>query len=93
MVDKIMKDRNINLNYILEENGHNLSGGDRQKILLARTLARNIDYIILDETTSEIDIESERKIIERIFAEYNKTLILISHRCSNDDLFSKKVFV
>ena len=93
MVDKIMKDRNINLNYILEENGHNLSGGDRQKILLARTLARNIDYIILDETTSEIDTESERKIIERIFAEYNKTLILISHRCSNDDLFSKKVFV
>ena len=93
MVDKLLKDRNITLDYILEENGHNLSGGDRQKILLARTLVRNIDYIILDETTSEIDTESERKIIERIFAEYNKTLVLISHRCSNEDLFTKKVFV
>ena len=93
MVDKLLKERNIDLNFILEENGHNLSGGDRQKILLARTLARNIDYIVLDETTSEIDINTERKILERIFTEYNKTIILISHRLSNEDLFSKKVLV
>ena len=93
MVDKLLKNRNIDLNFILEENGHNLSGGDRQKILLARTLVRNIDYIILDETTSEIDIKSERKILERIFTEYKKTIILISHRDSNEDLFTKKVFV
>lgn len=93
MVDKLLKTRNIDLNFILEENGHNLSGGDRQKILLARTLVRNIDYIILDETTSEIDIKSERKILERIFTEYKKTIILISHRDSNEDLFTKKVFV
>lgn len=93
MVDKILKDRNIDLNFILEENGHNLSGGERQKILLARTLARNIDYLILDETTSEIDIKSERKILERMITEYKKTLILISHRKSNIDLFSKKVFM
>ena len=61
--------------------------------MLARTLVRNIDYIILDETTSEIDIKSERKILERIFTEYKKTIILISHRDSNEDLFTKKVFV
>lgn len=91
MVDKILKDRNIDINYLLEENGHNLSGGERQKILLARTLVKNSDFIILDETMNEIDIESERKIIKNIKTEYNNTLILISHRLDNKDLFNKFV--
>ena len=90
-LDKMMKYKNINLDYMLEENGHNLSGGERQKILLARTLLRKTDYIILDETTSEIDIESERKILNNIKTEYNKTIIFISHRDSNKDLFNKRV--
>lgn len=93
MIDKILKDRNISIDYILEENGHNLSGGERQKILLARTLLRKTDFIIFDETMNEIDIESERKIIENIKTEYNKTLVLISHRKSNVDLFNKTVLV
>lgn len=91
MVDKILEKRNINLNYILEENGHNLSGGERQKIILARTLLTNKDFIILDETMNEIDILSERKIIKKIKTEYNKTLVLISHRKDNKDLFNKYV--
>lgn len=93
MLDKVLKDRNISLDYILEENGHNLSGGERQKVLLARTLLRNTDFIILDETMNEIDIESERRIIENIKTEYDKTLVLISHRKSNNDLFNKTVLV
>ncbi|MBO5530301.1 MAG: ATP-binding cassette domain-containing protein [Bacilli bacterium] len=93
MLDKVLKDRNISLDYILEENGHNLCGGERQKVLLARTLLRNTDFIILDETMNEIDIESERRIIENIKTEYDKTLILISHRKSNNDLFNKTVLV
>ena len=93
MLDKVLKDRNISLDYILEENGHNLCGGERQKVLLARTLLRNTDFIILDETMNEIDIESERRIIENIKTEYDKTLVLISHRKSNNDLFNKTVLV
>lgn len=89
MVDKILEKRNIDLNYILEENGHNLSGGERQKILLARTLLTDKEFIVLDETMNEIDIDSERKIINRIKTEYNKTLVLISHRKDNKDLFNK----
>ena len=46
-----------------------------------------------DETMNEIDIESERRIIENIKTEYDKTLILISHRKSNNDLFNKTVLV
>lgn len=90
-LDKMFKSKNINLNYLLEDNGHNLSGGERQKILLARALLRKIDYIIFDETTSEIDIETERKIIKNIQTEYKKTLIFISHRDQNKDLFNKQV--
>lgn len=92
-MDKMLKNKNINLNYLLEENGHNLSGGERQKILLARTLLRKIDFIIFDETTSEIDLETERKIIKNIQTEYKKTLVFISHRNQNKDLFNKQVFL
>lgn len=93
LLDKVLKDRNINLDYILEENGHNLSGGERQKIILARTLLRNTEFIILDETMNEIDIDTERKIIKNIKTEYDKTLVLISHRNSNIDLFDNRVIV
>ena len=93
MLDKVLKRRNVNLDYLLEENGHNISAGERQRILLARALLRNTDFIILDETMNEIDIDSERKILERIIAEYNKTIILVSHRNSNIDLFDKRVVI
>ncbi len=92
-LDKLLKSKNINLNYVLEENGHNLSGGERQKILLARALLRKIDFIIFDETTSEMDIETERKILNNIKTEYKKTIIFISHRNQNKDLFSKQIIL
>ena len=92
-LDKMLKNKNISLDYFLEENGHNLSGGERQKILLARTLLRKTDFVVFDETTSEIDVETERKIIKNIQTEYKKTMIFISHRDSNIDLFNKKVYL
>ena len=60
-----------------------------KKILLARTLLSKSDFIILDETMNEIDVNSERKILKNIMTEYNKTIILISHRLDNKDLFDK----
>lgn len=92
-IDNILKKRNITLDFLLEENGHNLSGGERQRIILARALLQNKEVLILDETMNELDIESERKIIQKIKTEYNLTLILISHRFSNNDLFEKVVQV
>ena len=93
MLDKVLKKRNINLDFILEENGHNLSAGERQKVLLARTLLRNTNFVIFDETMNEIDIDSERKILERIMTEYKKSIVLVSHRNSNIDLFNKRVTI
>lgn len=90
-VDKILNRRKIDLNFILNENGQNISGGERQRILLARSLLGNKKILILDETMNEIDIKSEREIIKKIKTEYNITFILISHRNINSDLFDKVI--
>ena len=93
LLDKYLKKRNIKTDYLLEENGQNLSGGERQKILIARALLRGTNFIIFDETMNEIDIMSERKILQNINTEYDKTIILISHRDINSDIFSKKIIL
>lgn len=92
-LDKVLENRNIDLNFTLQENAHNLSGGERQRIILTRSLLQNKKVLILDETMNEIDLESERNIIKKIKKEYKITLILISHRDNNSDLFNKIIKV
>lgn len=77
--------RNENgLETILSEKGSNFSGGQRQRLALARALLHESDIYIFDEATSNIDIESENDIMREIhaLAKY-KTVILISHRLAN----------
>lgn len=65
------------------EQGRNLSGGQRQAVGLARALVRDPDVLILDEPTSNMDVESERIVQQRLAPiTRNKTLILITHRLS-----------
>ena len=65
------------------EQGRNLSGGQRQAVGLARALVRDPDVLILDEPTSNMDVDSERIVQQRLApATRNKTLILITHRLS-----------
>lgn len=87
--DKFLKEKNISLNFPLEENGHNVSDGERKRILLARALLQNKKVLILDETTNGIDILSEENIVRKVKEEYDVTLILISHRYDNLKLFNK----
>ena len=88
-IDKFLKEKNISLNFLLEENGHNISGGERQRILLARALLQNKKILILDETTNGIDTLSEENIVRKVKEEYDVTLILISHRYDNLKLFNR----
>jgi len=77
---------------LLEENGANLSGGERQRVVLARTLLKPFDVLILDEALSQVDIPKERKILKALIDKYkDKTILYVSHRPQNHDLFEKVI--
>jgi subfamily B ATP-binding cassette protein HlyB/CyaB len=76
------------LNYRINENGRNLSTGQRKKVLLLRALLSDAEVIILDEVLSGIDTSS-RKIIENTLTESNKTVLVISHEPTEGIAFNK----
>lgn len=72
------------LNTPVGDAGSRLSGGQRQKIGIARALLCRAEYIIFDESTSSVDVESEREIWNCIGElALTRTLIIISHRLSS----------
>ncbi len=72
------------LDTVLNEKGSNLSGGQCQRLALARALLHDTPVYIFDEATSNIDVESENEIMAQIHALAKvKTVILISHRLAN----------
>lgn len=72
------------LDTLLNEKGSNLSGGQCQRLALARALLHDSEIYIFDEATSNIDVESENDIIKEIHnLAKTKTVILISHRLAN----------
>ncbi len=65
---------------LIEEGGANLSGGEKQKIAIARSLNSNAEVLILDEITSNIDRESAEEILDRLAQpDSNKIIFIISH--------------
>ena len=72
------------LETMLNEKASNLSGGQCQRLALARALLHDSPVYIFDEATSNIDVESENDIMAQIHGlAKNKTVILISHRLAN----------
>ena len=72
------------LDTLLNESGSNLSGGQKQRLGLARAILHDSNIYIFDEATSNIDVESENKIME-VISQLSKTkkVIIISHRLAN----------
>jgi ATP-binding cassette subfamily B protein len=68
-----MKDNNGN-------NGTDLSGGQWQRLALARNFYRDSPMVILDEPTSAIDALAESRIFKHLFADKDRTIVTISHR-------------
>lgn len=80
-------------NTIVGERGLKLSGGQLQRISLARALVKDPDIIILDEATSSLDTQSEKKIQKSLDSIYRiKTIIVIAHRLSTI-IKADKIFV
>lgn len=70
-------------NWVEDEAGNkgaDLSGGQWQRLALARNFYRNAPVIVLDEPTSAIDALAESRIFQRLFNETDKTIVTISHR-------------
>lgn len=63
--------------------GTGISQGQRQRILIARAVYRNPDFIFLDEATNSLDAENERKIVENLSDFYKgRTVVIVAHRLS-----------
>jgi ATP-binding cassette subfamily B protein len=83
-LEKLPKGADSYINTWMEDedgnNGTDLSGGQWQRLALARNFYRDADIIILDEPTSAIDALAEARIFKHLFAMKDKTVITISHR-------------
>ena len=94
-----MNKSKIGLSEILKQDGKNISGGEKQRIGIARALINNPELIILDEATSGLDYQTENNILKTV-KKLKKTLIRVSHRLNalkNCDkiyiLKNKKIFL
>ena len=81
-LEEFIEDYKLRKNLKLGSKGIMVSGGEGQRISLARALYKNSEILFLDEFTSSLDSKTEKKIIENL-SKINKTMIIVSHRLSS----------
>ena len=84
----------LNIEDLKDQNFSNLSGGQRQKVLLARSLCASSKLLILDEPSNNLDTKSKKelyKIIERLNKEKGMTIIMITHDLDHDNLIGSSI--
>ncbi len=91
-IEEIIKNNSLNYYMLIEENGFNISGGEKQRIILARALLKNFNYLLIDEGLSQVDVSLERKILKNILHHYSeKSIVFVTHRTDNIDLFERVI--
>ena len=69
---------------VVGERGLGISGGQKQRISIARALLKNAPVLIFDDSTSALDVNTEKKLLETVWSEYSeKTVIITAHRLSS----------
>ena len=81
-LNKFYENIKKNPNYVLNEKGTNLSGGELQRLALARAIYKQPKILILDEFTSALDSDVENEIIENLKQLTTTTKIISSHKLS-----------
>ncbi|MBD1364881.1 ABC transporter ATP-binding protein [Mucilaginibacter sp. ZT4R22] len=80
-LDELLAKYPEGIDHMITENGKNISGGQRQRLMLARALYHDFDLLILDEPFSEMDSKGEQEILAKLnqLAKEGKMIILITH--------------
>ncbi len=83
------------INKIITENGKNISGGQRQRLMLARALYHDFDLLILDEPFGEVDDVAEKAMLTRLelLAKMGKMIIMITHNKESLSFCNKVVLL
>lgn len=82
-VDKIVEELPLKFNTMIGDDGQGLSQGQKQRILIARAVYNNPEYIFLDEATNSLDANNEMEIVRNLSAFCKgKTVVIIAHRLS-----------
>lgn len=83
-VDEIAENLAFGYDTAVAERGNTLSGGQKQRVAIARALLRKASVLILDDSTSSLDLSTEREVMQGIEREYKDiTKIIISQRVSS----------
>ncbi len=93
LLDRIIKNRPFKYDTFLFGGAGDLSGGERNLIILARALIRNSKILILDETMKELNDEVENTVLNNIFKSYkDTTIIYVSHK-NKKEYFKRCIYV
>lgn len=82
-IDTFIESLPLKYNTIIGDNGVGVSLGQKQRILIARAVYKNPDYIFLDEATNSLDANNERAIVDNLARFYRgRTVVVVAHRLS-----------
>lgn len=88
--------KSLNLEYLLLKNINNLSGGERQKLNIVRTLLMNPRILLIDEPTSAMDEENRKffyNVIKKLNEDEKITIILVSHDNESKLICNKIIYI